>query len=148
MRWPIGGRACTRRRRPAPPDRDFGRPAALSTGVRPLALAVVLWLLAAAAARADVRIDGHGFGHGVGLSQYGAFGYARDEGRDFRFILAHYYPGTTVSAGRGCACACGSRSPPRCASPRPPWPEAAGATVRLRPARTYRSRRGAASSCG
>jgi SpoIID/LytB domain protein len=68
----------------------------LWTGVRAIALAIVLSLLAVATARADFRFDGHGFGHGVGLSQYGAFGYASQEGRDFRFILAHYYPGTTV----------------------------------------------------
>ena len=47
-------------------------------------------------ARADVKIDGHGWGHGVGMSQYGAMGYAGQEGRDFRWILGHYYPGTAV----------------------------------------------------
>ena len=41
-------------------------------------------------------IDGRGFGHGVGMSQYGAYGYALREGRDFRWILGHYYPGTSV----------------------------------------------------
>jgi len=34
-----------------------------------------------------------GYGHGVGLSQFGAEGYAR-EGRSFVDILRHYYPGT------------------------------------------------------
>ena len=47
---------------------------------------------------ADVRIDGHGFGHGAGMAQYGAYGYARMEGRDFRWILDHYYPGTRLAA--------------------------------------------------
>jgi SpoIID/LytB domain protein len=59
-----------------------------------LSLAAVL--VPAAAARADYVIDGRGFGHGVGMSQYGAYGYALREGRDFRWILGHYYPGTNV----------------------------------------------------
>jgi stage II sporulation protein D len=40
---------------------------------------------------------GHGFGHGVGMSQYGAYGYA-EHGSSFEEILAHYYPGTTLGA--------------------------------------------------
>ena len=36
-----------------------------------------------------------GSGHGVGMSQYGAEIMARD-GADYREILAHYYPGTTL----------------------------------------------------
>ena len=38
-------------------------------------------------------VHGHGFGHGVGMSQYGAYGYAK-HGKGYRFILAHYYTGT------------------------------------------------------
>ena len=38
---------------------------------------------------------GHGWGHGVGMSQYGAYGYAQ-HGWTSQQILAHYYPGTTV----------------------------------------------------
>jgi stage II sporulation protein D len=38
---------------------------------------------------------GHGWGHGVGMSQYGAFGYAQ-HGWTFPKILAHYYPGTKL----------------------------------------------------
>lgn len=41
-------------------------------------------------------ISGHGFGHGVGMSQYGAYGYAQ-HGATFQQILAHYYPGTTLA---------------------------------------------------
>lgn len=37
-----------------------------------------------------------GSGHGVGMSQYGANGMAKD-GKDFHRILSHYYQGTTVS---------------------------------------------------
>ena len=37
-----------------------------------------------------------GFGHGVGMSQYGANVMAQN-GADYASILAHYYPGTTLS---------------------------------------------------
>ena len=37
-----------------------------------------------------------GYGHGVGLSQYGADYYAR-QGMDYTEIIAHYYPGTEIA---------------------------------------------------
>jgi stage II sporulation protein D len=40
-------------------------------------------------------LTGHGWGHGVGMSQWGAFGQAR-AGRSYRQILGHYYRGTTL----------------------------------------------------
>ena len=40
-------------------------------------------------------ITGGGFGHGIGMSQYGADGAGR-QGLDHREILAFYYPGTRV----------------------------------------------------
>jgi stage II sporulation protein D len=40
-------------------------------------------------------IAGAGFGHGVGMSQYGAAGFAL-HGYTYRQILAHYYSGTTL----------------------------------------------------
>jgi stage II sporulation protein D len=43
-------------------------------------------------------LDGRGWGHGVGMSQWGAEGYAR-HGFGYRQILAHYYPQTTIEAG-------------------------------------------------
>ena len=51
----------------------------------------------AAAARAQVNwvVYGHGFGHGVGMSAYGAYGYAL-HGKGYKFILGHYYPGTAL----------------------------------------------------
>ncbi|MEM1022865.1 MAG: SpoIID/LytB domain-containing protein [Myxococcota bacterium] len=45
--------------------------------------------------RGRVRLRGRGFGHQVGMCQWGARGMAR-EGRDFREILAHYYPGVPI----------------------------------------------------
>ena len=42
----------------------------------------------------SVTFYGRGFGHGVGLSQYGAYGRA-NAGQDYVTILAHYYQGAT-----------------------------------------------------
>ncbi len=42
-----------------------------------------------------VTFYGRGYGHGVGMSQYGARGRALD-GEDAATILAHYYQGTTL----------------------------------------------------
>jgi stage II sporulation protein D len=44
--------------------------------------------------------SGHGWGHGLGMSQYGALGYAQ-HGVSYDQILAHYYPGTTLSRVTG-----------------------------------------------
>lgn len=44
----------------------------------------------------QLQIRGAGFGHGVGMSQYGARGMAL-RGADARTILAHYYTGTELS---------------------------------------------------
>lgn len=38
----------------------------------------------------------NGYGHGVGMSQYGANSYAK-QGYDYEWILLHYYPGVTLS---------------------------------------------------
>ena len=38
---------------------------------------------------------GEGWGHGVGLCQWGAYGMARQR-YDYRAILAHYYPGSAL----------------------------------------------------
>ena len=42
-----------------------------------------------------IFVSGHGWGHGVGLAQYGAYGYAL-HGWTWDKIVAHYYPGTTL----------------------------------------------------
>ncbi len=42
-----------------------------------------------------VVLDGRGYGHGVGMCQWGAIGRAR-AGQDFRTILRTYYPGATL----------------------------------------------------
>jgi len=58
------------------------------------ALALAVW--AAPAAEASWVAKGRGFGHGIGMSQYGALGFAQ-HGRDHAFILSHYYKGTRVA---------------------------------------------------
>jgi len=44
---------------------------------------------------ARLTLHGMGYGHGVGMCQWGAIGRAR-AGQDFRTILQAYYPGTAV----------------------------------------------------
>ena len=60
-----------------------------------IALAVCLCLPAPAAAGTLFVIDGRGWGHGVGMSQYGARGYA-EAGWEYERILKHYYRGTEL----------------------------------------------------
>jgi hypothetical protein len=43
-------------------------------------------------------IEGQGNGHGRGLSQYGALGWATVYGKDWTWILDHYYGGTSMGA--------------------------------------------------
>jgi stage II sporulation protein D len=62
----------------------------------PLTLAVALLAAApASAAKHRFTIRGAGFGHGVGMSQYGAYGYAL-HGATYDAILRHYYTGTQL----------------------------------------------------
>ncbi len=60
-----------------------------------LLLAIALCLPAQAAAGTLFLVDGRGWGHGIGMSQYGARGYAR-AGWGYERILAHYYHGTEL----------------------------------------------------
>ncbi len=46
-----------------------------------------------------LAVSGHGWGHGLGLSQWGAYGYAR-HGWRYDAILAHYYSGTTLGPAK------------------------------------------------
>ena len=64
------------------------------TRLIPLALACALVVPAAASAKVWI-VKGAGFGHGVGMSQYGAYGYAK-HGFAYDQILTHYYTGTTI----------------------------------------------------
>jgi stage II sporulation protein D len=59
-------------------------------------------LTSAAPAQAKLvwKIKGAGFGHGIGMSQYGAYGYAK-RGMGYAAILAHYYTGTALGTSAG-----------------------------------------------
>ena len=56
---------------------------------------LVLALPATAHAASTFTIRGAGFGHGVGMSQYGALGFAQ-HGAGYADILSHYYSGTAL----------------------------------------------------
>ena len=60
-------------------------------------LAVAICAAAPAEAAKRFTIRGAGFGHGVGMSQYGALGYA-EHGWTYKQILGHYYTGHRPSA--------------------------------------------------
>jgi stage II sporulation protein D len=68
---------------------------------RTLSLTAALLVLAAAVPAADAAvrhvIRGAGFGHGIGMSQYGAYGFALG-GSSYTDILDHYYTGTSLSS--------------------------------------------------
>jgi stage II sporulation protein D len=71
---------------------------------RTLSVTAALLVLAAAVPAADAAvrhvIRGAGFGHGIGMSQYGAYGFAL-AGSSYDQILAHYYKGTSLSSAPG-----------------------------------------------
>ena len=82
--------------------------AGVSSMRRTLAIASVLLLGTGPAAPARVQktattgtatfvVTGHGWGHGVGMSQYGAYGYAQ-KGIGYAKIVLHYFPGTELGA--------------------------------------------------
>ena len=50
---------------------------------------------------ASVTLEGRGYGHGRGMSQYGAQSAAADHGRTYRQILRFYYPGLALGEGKG-----------------------------------------------
>lgn len=69
----------------------------MSKVVSTLLIGLLLALVYPLAAQASVGwiVHGRGFGHGVGMSAYGAYGYAK-HGKSYRFILGHYFQGTGI----------------------------------------------------
>jgi len=74
--------------------------------MRRIAVLVPLLVLGLAAAGTEAApkppapafvLAGGGWGHGVGMSQWGAYGQAK-AGRDYRQILSTYYSGTTMAS--------------------------------------------------
>jgi len=59
-------------------------------------LLVALVAVPSAAASPIFVVTGHGWGHGIGMAQYGAQGYASKGNKTYDWILAHYYPGTKL----------------------------------------------------
>src|SRR4051794_40918474 len=105
--------------------------------MRRTALAVIVSSCAACApaahAASTFTIKGAGFGHGVGMSQYGALGYAQ-HGAAYQDILAHYYTGTQLGQAPPGQVVRVLLQSPRAA--RFTGASKAG-TRRLRPAKTY-----------
>jgi peptidoglycan hydrolase-like amidase len=66
-----------------------------TTAIFALLLALLPLALPVSAAEEEWEFDGGGWGHGVGLSQFGALGQA-EEGRSSTQILQHYYTGAGV----------------------------------------------------
>src|SRR3954453_22306334 len=64
---------------------------------RVLTVLVTALLVLPASAGAATRwtVKGGGWGHGIGMSQYGAYGMAL-QGSSYREILGHYYTDTSV----------------------------------------------------
>jgi stage II sporulation protein D len=59
-------------------------------------LAALAWPAAASAAPVFL-VKGRGWGHGIGMPQWGAYGFAQ-QGWTYQQILAHYYGGTSVGS--------------------------------------------------
>ena len=69
--------------------------ALLSSGIATVGMSLVTARPAAAFPGSTVELVGHGFGHGRGMGQYGALGYAL-KGWTYQQILDHYYGGTKM----------------------------------------------------
>jgi stage II sporulation protein D len=60
-----------------------------------LSMVATLALAGSASAASTLYVTGGGYGHGIGMSQYGAYGYAL-QGWTYQQILGHYYTGTAI----------------------------------------------------
>jgi stage II sporulation protein D len=74
------------------------------TRARIAVLSLILFAVGAGSPTAEASVTwivkGGGFGHGVGMSAYGAYGYGK-HGFGYRQILHHYYKGIRVGEVRG-----------------------------------------------
>ena len=59
------------------------------------ALALAGQASAASMPAGALYVTGGGYGHGIGMSQFGAYGYAL-QGWTYQQILGHYYTGTAI----------------------------------------------------
>ena len=82
--------------------RWIGLAAGLTVALAVLAVALATPTAASAATQAatqawQLNLTGRGYGHGIGMSQYGAYGYAL-HGFTYQAILQHYYTGIDFGA--------------------------------------------------
>ncbi len=80
--------------------RPHRHPALARAAAALAALASLAAFAPAAEAGVSWVVHGRGFGHGVGMSAYGAYGYAL-HGKSHQFILSHYFTGTTIGTLSG-----------------------------------------------
>ncbi len=76
------------------------RPALAAAAAALTALAGLATFAPAAGASVSWVVHGRGFGHGIGMSAYGAYGYAL-HGKSYQFILGHYFSGTAIGTVDG-----------------------------------------------
>ena len=84
----------------AGPALGIGPTTSTSTSVSTSTVATTTTNTLTSPAKEVVVFAGHGWGHGLGLSQWGAYGYAK-HGWSYDRILAHYYTGTTLGPATG-----------------------------------------------
>jgi stage II sporulation protein D len=72
-----------------------GAASVLATGPAGVRATTTSTAIVTSPASSVLVVSGHGWGHGLGLSQWGADGYAK-HGWTYDRILAHYYSGTTL----------------------------------------------------
>ncbi len=94
--------ALVKNRRPSASARLLRHPrlAVMALAAAVAVTASVLFTAPVSAATGDFVIQGRGYGHGVGMSQWGAWQAARD-GQPYSNILAFYYPGSTLTTAPG-----------------------------------------------
>ena len=68
-------------------------PGARTTG--PILCWILAWIYFLSIPGSNVEIKTVGYGHGVGMSQYGAEGLSK-EGYNYKQILSHYYTDTEL----------------------------------------------------
>jgi stage II sporulation protein D len=69
-------------------------------GATLLACALAIAVPASSADAATWKVKGRGWGHGIGMSQWGAFGFA-EKGKGWEQILRHYYRHTQIGTTGG-----------------------------------------------